>query len=59
MFLPGSGSGLQISLDPDPDMVSVPGTRGFRKFSKSFFLEAKNMSPTEDRQKIKKESISY
>ena len=25
VFLPGSGSGFQISLDPDTDPVSVPG----------------------------------
>ena len=33
VFLPGSGSGFQISLDPDP--VSAPGSRSKNKSAES------------------------
>ena len=59
-FLPGSGSGFLISLDPDS--VSAPGSRskkGCRKGSKRYLLEENLKIMIKDRQKMKKATISY
>ena len=66
MFLPGSGSGFQISLDPfsnflDPDLdpVSAKILENCRKVSKSDLSEENLKFMTKDRQKMKKATISY
>ena len=72
MFLPGSGSGFQISLDPDPypdpfsnfldpDLDPVPAKilENCKKVSKSDLSEENLKFMTKDRQKMKKATISY
>ena len=58
---PGSGSGFQISLDPEPDPVSaqILEQKNCRKVSKSVLSEENLKFMTKDRQKMKKATISY
>ena len=60
MFLPGSGSGFQISLDPDPVSAQIlEQKKECRKVSESDLLEENLKTMTKDRQKMKKATISY
>ena len=58
VFLYGSGSGFQISLDPDPVSAQFLEPKKCRKVSKSDLSE-ENLKMTKDRQKMKKATISY
>ena len=54
---PESGSGFQISLDPDLDPVSAKILENCRKVSKSDLSEENLKFMTKDRQKMKKATI--
>ena len=55
----GAGSSFQISLDPDPVSARFWNKKKCRKVSKSDLLEENLKFMTKNRQKIKKETISY
>ena len=59
VFLTGSGSGFQISLDPDPVSAQILEQKKCRKVSKSDLSEENLKFMTKDRQKMKKATISY
>ena len=56
----GSGSGLQISLDPDPVLVQILEQKKIAERSLKVIYQKKNLKfMTKDRQKMKKATISY
>ena len=60
VFLPGSGSGFQIFLDPDPVSAQIlEQKKECRNVSKSDLSEENLKIMTKDRQKMKKATISY